>query len=529
MSTVTSCEECPQRVPFTDIGERLLKTINYGEGLDYCAAKHIPLGRPHNSPSQISEVMVSFADGCNDSNNAAPDFKLKTQIGRVASPTVAVMPREEGEVAASDCRSCSFYVPPSEVRGEYGWGMGLCGAQGTLIPPNQLRKTAQRCSLGRDASVASPELPKVGPNHLALLPAFGAITEVTPVTGATSVLAKLPDPNDYVSDCSVSEEDSEAGIRAWRELQHPKHGGALESVWWPIFDPEFFDDRLARKIPKMADDGRPESYVDHQHLMYFTGADFTNGLSPLLVGPAGTGKTEFFRYLAWMCQLPFDRVSVTGSTEVADIIGKHLVKVDPTSGESVTEWVNGVIPNAWTTPGVIVIDEPNLGPKEVVEAIRPMIDSVKQLVIAQDEGQILNRDKYRFLGMAMNPSHDLRYQGTNDMNEADLNRLTSFSVDFPAPEVERDILINACSAKGYSISNEKLNEIMKLTEDLRLASDPTTGSLSFSWGMRIMITLALSTRYKTLEEATRSAVADRLDPDERQEVLAYVKSLSTGI
>ena len=420
-------------------------------------------------------------------------------------------------------------MQPTEVRRRYGWGLNLCMAKGELLPTNKLKGEATRCNIGIDASSVEPEMgvPVMTHENVRLLGVYGTATEVTPVDAARSRLSALPDPRLHVSDKPVDAEDQEQGIRAWRGLKHPDFPELFETVWLPVYDPEWsgFSDKERRKIPVSGDDTHPELYADYQNLLYYIGADLTSGLSPVLVGPAGTGKTEFYRFLAWTCQLPFDRISVTNSTELADIIGKHLVTVDAVSGEAVTEWVNGRIPEAIQTPGVLCIDEPNLGPKDVMEAIRPIIDSNKQLVLDQDRGQIIMRHWHRFLGFAMNPSWDYRYQGTSDMNEADLNRMTSFAVDFPQSEVERDIIINFCNAQGYAISNERVDAIIKLTEDLRPATDPTNGTLSFSWGMRSMLKTALSTRYKTLEESVRSALADNLDPTERSQIMGYVKTI----
>lgn len=527
-----SCDTCPQRIPSTEIGERILKTIDYGEGVDYCAARGIPLGRPDMDITQMLEAKVKFAEKCGSKDDPPPPTKLKSSIGKVGRAVdVSIERRTKAEIAPRDCRECAFAMHPSEVRRRYGWGLFMCMAKGELIPTNKLRGTATGCDLGVDKArlgTDAPDTPIVTHENVKLLAVYGSASEVTPSDAARARLSALPDPRDYRSDRAVSFEDANQGIMAWRELRHPiEPDGDFDSVWLPIFDREWegWTKQEREKIPVRGGDEMVEYYVDHHNLLYYVGGDFTNGMSPVLVGAAGTGKTEFFRYMAYQCQLPFDRISITNSTEVADIIGKHLVKVAEGSTDSVTEWINGRIPTFLPRPGVAVIDEPNLGPKDVMEVIRPIIDSSSQLVLDQDEGQRILRHAYRYLGFAMNPSWDYRYQGANDMNEADLNRMTSFAVDFPSPETERDVIINHCNAHGYHISNKKLDQLMQLTKDLRPATDPDNGTLSFSWGMRVMLTVAMSTRYKTLEESVRT-FADRLDPTERSQVMSYVKTIA---
>lgn len=526
-----SCDTCVHRVSDFDIKDVVGAMMKFGPGVDYCSKKHLPLGRPNMPPEQRTEVKVMFGKSCDVRDDPPlPSNKIKGQpTSLIGTPTVFPTPRPDGVLAPADCSQCHHYLDPGEVQKYWGWEMGGCLAKGILIPTRQVTQTARDCGFGvhnaADLHQAAID-PEEGFN---LLPVYGSATVILKTNAATSSISPQPDPSVFMGDRAATAEDEAKGIRCWRKFEHPTAENKA-AVWWPVFEPywEGFTDLERESIPQTGGSNHPELYVDHQNLMYYVGAAYANRRSPVLIGQAGTGKTEFFRYAAWLCQMPYTRIPITSSSSNDDLMGKYLVTVDEGSHQSVTDFALGALPKLWERAGIVCIDEPNLGPKEVVERVRPLIDSDELLSLIEDLGQNLPRNEFRFLGFAMNPSWDLRYQGTNDMNEADLGRMAPFEVDYPEPNVERSILCNVCNANGFDITNEDLDLVMAMTEDMREASAPITGSLGFSWGMRIMIGVALGMKYYTLTEAVRFALADRLDPDEKATVMAFAKTHDTA-
>lgn len=65
---------------------------------------------------------------------------------------------------------------------------------------------------------------------------------------------------------------------------------------------------------------------------------------------------------------------------------------------------------------------------------------------------------------------------------------------------------------------------MKISADLRAASDHENGTLPISWGIRPAIKVARKTRVYPIEKAFRRAIADSLDPTTRELVHRTVRT-----
>jgi MoxR-like ATPase len=285
----------------------------------------------------------------------------------------------------------------------------------------------------------------------------------------------------------------------------------------PIFDPERFTEEQKELIPKTGDEEHPELYVDYAGLIYTLAVEWMElDETPALIGPAGVGKTEGLRHVAWLMQAPFRRLSFNAESDPDDIIGKWVFQ----GGE--TRFIEGRLTKGWKEDGVILMDEPNTSPDSVWQVIRPLTDNSKQLVLDTATGQHVTRADYCFPGMAMNPSWDARNIGTREIADADGNRLAVMFIGMPPDAVERHILIERCKLDGYELPAATLNSIMKVAADIREAADPEHGHLPITWGLRPQIAVARKTKWYSFEMAYRRAVTDRLEPQTANQILQYV-------
>jgi MoxR-like ATPase len=324
------------------------------------------------------------------------------------------------------------------------------------------------------------------------------------------------DPAAYPTDKPVSEEDVKRGIRAWRRIID--QAGSGNEVYLPVYDVSKWDENWARKVPRTGDDEHPEDYVDHNNAVYRIAVLWTElDETPALWGMAGVGKTEIFRHMAWLMCLPFERMSITESTELDDLAGKmHL---DKAKG---TYFQYGRLPVAWSHPCVICIDEPNVGRPEVWQFIRPLTDNSKQLVLDMNQGEAISRHDDAYLGMAMNPAWDTRNIGAAPISDADGSRLMHLYMDLPPEALEREIISRRCKLDGWEIPKDMLDMVMRIAADIRVQSQQDT--LEITWGVRPQIKVARALRWFDPVTAYRMASADFLEPAQQEILLDQVRA-----
>jgi MoxR-like ATPase len=192
------------------------------------------------------------------------------------------------------------------------------------------------------------------------------------------------------------------------------------------------------------------------------------------------------------------------------------------SKEQGTYFKYGRLSRAWTTPGVIVIDEPNTGPPDVWQFLRPLTDNSKQLVLDMNEGEVLSRSDNTYLGMAMNPSWDPKNVGALEIGDADANRLFHVYVTLPPEKVERHIIKSRVALDGWEITDKQLTMVMKIARDIRALID--ADALTISWAIRPQIKVARALRWFDPITAYKRAIVDYLEPQAQQLILDAVRA-----
>ncbi len=361
----------------------------------------------------------------------------------------------------------------------------------------------------KDFSGAFDYVRKFGGNVMAV--AIPEVKDNSPIKPPTFVPAKT-----VTKSKEATKEDKEAGIDHWLEVNPKK--GIGSTVYLPVFREDFFSNSEKAKIPKAGDEEHPELYIDHLDLTYRVGAIWT-GLdrTPALVGIAGSGKTEFYRYMAYLMRLPFERINVTNRMELDELAGKMLYHK-----ERGTHFLYGRVPLSWQKPCVVLIDEPNVGSDAVWQFLRPLTDNSRQLVLDMNEGERIEKNPFCFMGMAMNPSWDSRNIGTRDISDADGRRLFHVSVPPPTADVEKKIINSAVKLIGHSIDDSLMKTIMSVSSELRrMASEDV---IPIQWGVSQNVKVAQATKYFTVLDSYRLAAADMLEPEAASHIINLVKT-----
>jgi MoxR-like ATPase len=483
-----------------------------------CARCGTVLGRPDLPASQELKLQQHIADKCSSYGEPKPSVPGRGHIVMLPDPSVlgaTIDPNKQ--TLCSSCAMCENFVKEDVVANEIGWTAGLCAARGKLLMSNRLTYEAKDCEYRQFGT------PRSTTGGMTFLPeyeeAFGS-TAVNPVAAYFNAKAGgIVEPGDWPTDKEVTEGERTAGIKAWRKVEDPDGNGS--AVYFPVYDASFFDDEDRALIPKTGSDEHPELYVDHFGGLYGLGVAWLElDETPVFWGMPGVGKTELLRYAAWIMQVPFRRISITASTEIDDIAGKMMF-----SPEKGTYFQYGRLPDAWSKPGVLCIDEPNVAQDPAVwHFIRPLTDNSKQLVLDMNASEHLDRHPDCYMGMAMNPAWDTRNVGALQIADADANRLFHTYIEMPPEPLEREIIQERVKLDGWELSKEQMDMVMAIAKDLRALSDEE--GLPITWAIRQQIKVARALRWFTPMVAYRRAAGDYLSPEQleilKDQVRAHV-------
>jgi len=512
-SNVPSCATCINRVPSDKIQER---SGGKGFGVGICQALNEVTDFPVlETKAQIAlhETKASRCGKWSTSIEQATTQELLTlQLGFPDAKRLAISATHSSDSVQS-CRSCVNFIPSEVAAEKFGTAAPVCGAKAEILHPSRLSSIARSCDYRVPFGAAGHVLEAVKPDDIRLLPEYH---NAFLVQDSLNAFGSSVDPLDYPTDREVTQDHRDKGIKAWRKVIDAK---GERFTFLPVFDPKYFSDEERARIPRPGDKERPELYIDHDGLVYMATALWLDlEMTFALWGRPGTGKTELLRYMAFLMQVPFVRINITGSTEVDELVGK--TQYHPEKG---TYFQYGTLPNRWNKPGVLCIDEPNVGPPDVWQVLRPLTDNSSQLVITQNDGEEITRHDQCFLGFAMNPAWDALNVGTQQLGAADVSRIMHFYIELPSDELERKIISTHVKAEtSRDLSARDLNTIMAIANDIRQAVD--SGSIPMTWGLREQIKVAKAWHFFDPHTVYRLAAANFLEPEQREVVMAAVSS-----
>lgn len=504
---VKTCLTCPSYLKPSEVAG----VYRSSTGSAMCARYGKILSRPALSDEQNEQTQIAIAGTC-DSHGKARMNGVKAPLEKtevmLPDPKLFFTKPSSGDPShtrVTNCQMCTNYVPSDVVRRETGWTSGLCSAKGKLILDSRAKNNAEGC----DAKLFGPVRRDI--SDLSLLPEYEdefALAADPIKKHFANLKAGIVDSQMYETDSPVKPEEVKRGIKAWRRIVDAED--TSRHVFLPIFDRDAIPIEDQVKIPMIGDEEAPELYIDHGNLVYSIAALWTEmDETPAAWGEPGVGKTELYRHLAWLMGLPFIRISITRSSELDDLAGKSTY-----SPEDGTSFKPGRVVTGWSSKCVLCIDEPNTGPPDVWQFLRPLTDNSKQLVLDMDEGQTVPRNDDCFLGLAMNPDWDPRNRGAEPIADADGSRLVHVWVSMPPKELEKEIIRARVARDGWDISPKQLNTVMNIAEELRKLS--ADGELAISWGIRSQIKVARMLRWFGLLKSYMLASGDYLEPAQRQ-------------
>ncbi|KAF5333007.1 hypothetical protein D9758_015177 [Tetrapyrgos nigripes] len=157
----------------------------------------------------------------------------------------------------------------------------------------------------------------------------------------------------------------------------------------------------------------------------------------LIEGPTSSGKTSSIEYLAKRTGHRFVRINNHEHTDIQEYLGSYVP--DPITGKLV--FSDGLLVRALRNGDWIVLDELNLAPTDVLEALNRLLDDNRELVIPET-GEIVKPHHHFMLFAAQNPPG--LYAGRKILSRAFRNRFLEVHFeDVPEAELET-ILCQRC-------------------------------------------------------------------------------------
>lgn len=192
-----------------------------------------------------------------------------------------------------------------------------------------------------------------------------------------------------------------------------------------------------------------------RNLMNLARASSMRRFPVLLQGPTSAGKTSMVEYLAKFSGNKFVRINNHEHTDLQEYLGSYASNAD-----GKLEYREGVLVEALRKGYWIVLDELNLAPSDVLEALNRLLDDNRELLIPESQ-EIVRPHPNFMLFATQNPAG--LYGGRKRLSRAFRNRFMEIHVD-DIPEDELEVILTERS----QIAPSYCKLIVKIYKDLSL-------------------------------------------------------------
>ncbi|SPM38519.1 MoxR-like ATPase [Mycobacterium numidiamassiliense] len=220
------------------------------------------------------------------------------------------------------------------------------------------------------------------------------------------------------------------------------------------------------------------------------------GLSLLLKGPTGCGKTRFVEAMAHDLGRPLITVACHDDLTTADLVGRYLLR------GSETVWVDGPLTRAVREGAICYLDEVVEARQDTTVVLHPLADHRRQLPIER-LGVTLDAAPGFGLVVSYNPG----YQSVlKDLKDSTRQRMVAIEFGFPATEVEEKIVVYEAGVNPATAA-----ELVRLAHAIRRLE---TGGLREVASTRVLIAAGrLIVEGLSMREAARAAITGPLTDD----------------
>ncbi|KAK4193558.1 putative midasin [Podospora australis] len=269
--------------------------------------------------------------------------------------------------------------------------------------------------------------------------------------------------------------------------------------------------------PVKRDDYIITRYVE-RNLLNLVRATSTRRYPILIQGPTSAGKTSMIEYLANYTGNKFVRINNHEHTDLQEYLGTYV-----SDSEGKLKFQEGLLVQAMREGSWIVLDELNLAPTDVLEALNRLLDDNRELLIPETQ-EIVRPAENFCLFATQNPPG--LYGGRKVLSRAFRNRFLELHYD-DIPESELKEILQQRSRNTAPSDCERIVNVYKELTRLRQESRVFEQKNSFA-------TLRDLFRWALRESETRQEIAEHgymllaervRKPEERDEVKKVIETV----
>ncbi|RKF71778.1 Huge dynein-related AAA-type ATPase [Golovinomyces cichoracearum] len=178
-------------------------------------------------------------------------------------------------------------------------------------------------------------------------------------------------------------------------------------------------------------------------------------LYPVLIqGPTSSGKTSMVEYLAKVSGNKFVRINNHEHTDLQEYLGSYM-----SDSDGRLRFQEGVLIQALRQGHWIILDELNLAPTDVLEALNRLLDDNREILIPETQEIVRPHDNFMLFATQNPPGH---YGGRKTLSRAFRNRFLELHFD-DIPEEELETIL---STRCQNVAPSDCRRIVKVYKEL---------------------------------------------------------------
>ena len=167
-------------------------------------------------------------------------------------------------------------------------------------------------------------------------------------------------------------------------------------------------------------------------------------LPVMLKGPTGCGKTRFLEYMAWRLRRALVTVSCHEDLTSSDLVGRFLLE------GATTVWQDGPLTRSVKAGAICYLDEIVEARTDSTVVIHSLTDHRRTLTL-EKKGQEIDAHEDFLLVISYNPGYQTVLK---DLKPSTKQRFIGLNFDFPAPEVEKKIIMTEVPGLSAEIAQK---------------------------------------------------------------------------